>query len=194
MANVETVESEGKATSGRSVENLYKDKAGKLHARPPQDLTGIVKKFKDTGDTLDRDLSAFPEHILLSLAAFGLHQVLQNAYGAAKDTAEKIELAEGRLENLEAGNWSSDRQSGPGTSILIAAFIRAYETKNGKTPTDDWVAQKREQMADEAVAKEAQKRPAIAAALAAIKAERAQERAAKLAKASDDADSDDFLD
>lgn len=194
MANLESAEvTEGKATSGRAVENLYVDSKGKTFARPTEDVVGIVKKFKDTGEQISVSLGDFPEHILRALAAFGAHQVSQNAYGAAKDTAEKIQLAEARFETLVGGDWASDRQSGPGTSILLLALIRGYEKKNGNPPSEDWIEEKRALLKDEEVAKDFAKRPAIKAHLVAIQAERTAERAAKLAAAAEaDEGDDDF--
>ena len=188
MANLETAEvaENGKATSGRAVENLYRDKSGKLHVTPTEDIVGIVKKFKDTGEAIEFDLRELKPHSLMQAAAFGLHQVGQNAYGAAKDTAEKIELCEARFETILSGEWRSDRQTGPGTSILLQAMIRGYKKKAGAEPDEAWLEEKRELLKDKEVAADFAKRPAIKAHLEAIKAEKAAERARKAAEAAGD--------
>ncbi len=193
MAISETSEDNGKATSGRSVSNLYIDKAGKSYSRPPVDVVKIVKVFKESGHKEEITLGDLTNEMLLQAAAFGLHQVGQNAYGAAEDEDEKIEKLGKRWENILAGQWASDRESGPRTSDLLNAFIRGYTAKNGGAPSDEWIETKRAQIQDPAVAKELQKRPAIKAQLDAIKAERAAERAKASAASADKADEvDDF--
>lgn len=190
MANVENI-AEGKATSGRAVQNLYVDKKGERFMRPPKDVVRIVKKFIASGHEETLELKDLSQESLLQAAAFGLHQVGQNAYGAAADEDEKIDMLTARWETILGGDWASDRQVGPRTSDLLNAFIRGYTAKNGRAPTDEWVDQKRQQLSDESVAKEVQKRPAIKAQLDAIKAERAAERAKKSMEAIADRDDDD---
>ncbi len=192
MAISETSEDNGKATSGRSVENLYVGKDGKSYSRPPADVVKIVKHFKGSGHREELTLANLTNEMLLQCAAFGLHQVGQNAYGAAEDEDEKIEKLGKRWENILAGSWASDRESGPRTSDLLNAFIRGYTAKNGSAPSDDWVETKRTQLQDPAVAKEVQKRPGVKAQLDAIKAERAAERAKNSLAAVDGEATDDF--
>lgn len=194
MTDVSVAEtSEERVSTGRNVENFYLDKSGARHKSPPKDVAGIVKRFKDGGDEIRLDLSELEESVILQAAAFGLHQVGQNAYGASKDTDDKITLCEARFDTLKGGDWASDRQSGPGTNILLEAFKRAYEEGKGREPSEDWVAEKREALKDENTAKEAQKRPLIKKHIEAIKAERQVARAAKAAESAGD-DSLDFLD
>jgi hypothetical protein len=203
MANAEQIPSNGEAaTKKRTVQNVYISASGKEAPSPMPDVVKIVKRFldADTGEVSreeELDLRNLSQQVLLQGAAFGLHQVAQNAYGAAKDTDEKAESCASRWEDISNGSWRSDRQVGPRTSDLILAYARVFEQTKGKAPSDAWVERQKAKLA-EGVWGEGGKHmladPAIKAAIDAIKAERAIEKSKKSAEKAGTSSSLDFDD
>lgn len=175
---------ESKSTAkSRNVENFYIAADGSRAARPQADVVAFGKKFLANGHEIVKKLHDFPEAILSQAAAFGLQQVIQNAYGAAADDDERIELAEARLETLEGGSWAADRQTGPRSSDLLDAWAAA-RAEAGATADDAWKDMARAKLeSGEVTAKDLQANARIKAKLDAIKAARAVERAKKSAEA-----------
>jgi hypothetical protein len=167
----------------RNVENFYIGKDGSRSARPMADVVSFGKKFLSNGHEIVKDLSDFSQSSLAQAAAFGLQQVGQNAYGAAADDDERIEMLESRWESIQNGNWSADRQVGPRSSDLVDAFAQA-RADQGKDSSDEWKETIRQKLeSGEIAAKDLQANPLIKAKLDAIKAARAAERAKKSAEA-----------
>ena len=161
----------------RNVEIFYIDSKGARAARPQPDVVSFGKRFIGSGKELVQELRDFSQEVLAQAAAFGLQQVTQNAYGAATDDDERMELAEARLETLLSGSWSSERQSGPRSSDLVDAWAQA-RADGGKDVDEDWKAMARQKLeSGEVTAKSLQDNPRIKAKLDAIKAERAIARA-----------------
>jgi hypothetical protein len=163
----------------RNVDNFYVAADGSRASRPQPDVVAFGKKFLGNGHEIIKKLSDFPDAVLSQAAAFGLQQVVQNAYGAATDDDERVELAEARLETLEGGSWAADRQTGPRSSDLVDAWCQARE-ESGKAVNDVWRDAARQKLeSGEVTAKDLQANPRIKAKLDAIKAQRAIERAKK---------------
>jgi hypothetical protein len=180
------------AKKARLVENFYIGKDGQRQARPMLDVVSFGKKFLSNGHEIVKHLSDFSNETLAQAAAFGLQQVGQNAYGGVTDDDEKIEALEARWDNIQAGQWSADRQVGPRSNDLVEAFAQV-KIDEGKNVTDEWkdvVRQKLE--SGELQAKDLAANPRVKAKIDAIKAARAAERAKKSAAAAGSA-SDDTL-
>ncbi len=90
-----------------------------------------------------------------------------------------MEAVRKRLEQLESGEWSAERDDGtPRTSLLLEAYI-AWRVDN-KAPVDDAaMAPHREKFKDKAYVEKLMSHPQIRAKLEAMKAERAVKRAAE---------------
>lgn len=173
----------------RNVENFYVSQSGERAARPMPDVVAFGKRFLSNGHEIVKNLEDFSQESLSQAAAFGLQQVGQNAYGAAADDDERIEMLEARWESIQNGNWSADRQVGPRSSDLVDAFAQA-RADQGKESSDEWKETIRQKLeSGEIAAKDLQANPLIKAKLDAIKAARAAERAkASAAKAADAAE------
>lgn len=183
MATDTTSEAAATTKKARNVENYYISKDGSKSPRPQPDVVGFGKKFLGNGIVLEKMLQDFPQPVLAQASAFGLQQVLQNAYGAATDDDERADMADARLETLLGGSWAADRQSGPRSSDLIDAWAAA-RAEGGKPVTDEWKDQQRQKLeSGEVTAKDLQNNVRIKAKLDAIKAERAAERAKASAEA-----------
>ncbi len=190
MANAEVIPNGDEGVSKkRLVQNVYISADGKEAASPMPNVVKIAKRFLDP-DTLEVSreeelaLGEIDQKVLLQAAAFGLHQVAQNAYGAAKDNDEKAESCAARWEQISNGEWRSDRQVGPRTSDLILAYARVFEQQKGKAPSEGWIEKQKAKIAEGVFGENGKhllSDPSVKAALDAIKAERALEKSKKSA-------------
>lgn len=133
-----------------------------------------------------------PPSVGRAAAAFGVSTSAGNAGNTAASTAGSddpevaMEAVNKRLEQLESGEWSAERDDGtPRTSLLMEAFI-AWRIDN-KAPVDEAaMAPHREKFKDKEHVSKIMAHPQIRAKLEAMKAERAvkraQEKAAKAAE------------
>ena len=180
-------ETEKKTT--RNVENFYIASNGAKASRPQPDVVAVSKKFKSGHEEIIH-LKDLTDEIFRQCAAFGLQQVGQNAYGAAKGDDERLEKLQDRWDTLREGNWASERQDGPRVGDLIEA-VKQVVTESGKTVTDEWIADLKAKLeAKEITAADLKENPQINAKLDAIRAKRAQERAEKSAAAASESQGD----
>lgn len=179
----------------RAVDNFYIDSKGNRAARPQPDVVGVGKTFlgsKYEEIILLKDLAPEQQR---QAAAFGLQQVGQNAYGAAGDENERIELLQERWGTIRDGSWSSERASGFRTTDVVEAYLEAKKELSGKEPTDEDRQRIKGLLDSEQVtAKGLLENPHVAAKFQAIKARRAAERASAAAKAASGADASELPD
>lgn len=175
----------------RAVENIYIDSKGGKAARPQPDVVAVAKYFIGAKYTETLRLDELRQEQLLQAAAFGLQQVGQNAYGAAGDDNERIEMLQERWGTIRDGSWSSERASGFRTTDIVEAYLEAKQELSGKVPTDEDRQRIKGLLDEEKVtAKGLLENPHVAAKYQAIKARRAAERANAAAKAASEADMD----
>lgn len=169
-----------KGTKPRQVDRFFVDKDGKSQPRAFPEAVKVIHSWKNRDDLkLEMDISQLSDEMKICAIAFGISQVVGNAYGGETDPDEAFDKGESRWETILGGKWATERESGPRTGDLVEAFAKAYEDK-GKKVTEEWKAQVAEQINSGAIdQKEALKNPLVRAAFDAIKLRRAQERAAK---------------
>lgn len=179
MTDANTV-TDGKGTKPRQVDRFFIDKDGKSQARAFPEAVKVIHSWKNRDDLkLEMDISKLSDEMKICAIAFGISQVVGNAYGGETDPDEAFDKGESRWETILGGKWATERESGPRTGDLVEAFAKAYEDK-GKKVTDEWKSQVAEQINSGAIdQKEALKNPLVRAAFDAIKLRRAQERAKK---------------
>lgn len=140
--------------------------------------TSLAENFK-----LDVLFTDLPDPIVRALAAFGgltlagnVTNTIRNSKTTPVDATEKAALTEW-LDNLKAGNWSSERgEVEAGVGALAEAYVRA-QAKAGVTMDLDKVAAGLKAAAKE-LRDTIRKDPRVKAELAAITAERAAAKAA----------------
>jgi hypothetical protein len=183
MTDANTV-TDGKGTKPRQVDRFFVDKDGKSQPRAFPEAVKVIHSWKNREDLkLEMDISKLSDEMKICAIAFGISQVVGNAYGGETDPDEAFDKGESRWETILGGKWATERESGPRTGDLVEAFAKAYADK-GKKVTDEWKAQVAEQINSGAIdQKEALKNPLVRAAFDAIKLRRAQERAAKSSEA-----------
>lgn len=175
---------ENEDKKARFVENFFEDAEGKRKPRPFPGVVRIGKTFKDCGQTIVRDLRDLSEEMLFQMAAFGGQQVGQNAYGAAKTDAARIEALVDRWDAIwEDGVWASGRQEGPRVGDIFQATVEAYAEAGKPLSVEQQEALKQGLAEGTYNAKALQDDPRIKAKLVAIRAKRADERAKKLSEA-----------
>lgn len=185
MADVDTAPVEGKAgKKARVVENFYVDSEGNKSSRPQPDVVSVGKTFLGSNYTESINLADLSPESLRQAAAFGLQQVGQNAYGAAQDETERIEMLQERWGTILEGRWSSERATGVRSSDVVEAYLQAKAERSGNPTTDEERERVKAHLSgDEAAVKALLENPIVAAKHAAIKAARAAERAQNAAGA-----------
>lgn len=180
MANANVVPD--KAPKAKLVTNYYENQSGETSSRPWEDTVAVGKIF-DNGFNYRMVLEEIPGPQRIQLAAFGLQQVTQNAYGTAENTEERIEACRARHETIRDGSWASERQSGPATGDLVAAYVEAKQEKTGRAVTADDAAEfKRKIEAGELTHKGILENALINAKYQAIRARKMSEIAAQAAE------------
>ncbi len=159
-----------------------------------KDSHSVVFVFaNDEVEDVTVSLDDISQDMLNAAAAYGLSQKLGDAYsGAAKQdnpAAWAAEQVGNVVDQITAGLWVAQREGGGGPkfSMLTEAIVRA--AAEGGDEADPEVVKQR-LADDENLRKNALKNPAIERAYAAIQAERAAAKAAKLAEAEDEGDTD----
>lgn len=197
MASDTPIASEGR-TRQEKTKRLFITADGE--ATPRTGLESVAGKiiFVETGEELEFKWDDLTPEIQRAAGLFGIMTSVTNTVGrAGMSAAEMVEAAETRLEYIQGGQWSADRQSGPRTSDFIEAAARWYAEK-GKPFDEDMRARMQAKLADEEAGAEYKadllSRPSFKALFEAIKAERAAARAekAKAAAASAEVESDDL--
>lgn len=181
MTDATTVASSKKP---RLVNRYFIDSTGEKHSRAIADAVKVVHEWKDREDLrLEMDLTSLSAEQKICAIAFGISQVVGNAYGGETDPDEAFEKGQARWETIVGGNWATERVIGDRTSDLVEAFAKAYQDA-GKDFSDDKKRELQEKLDSGALDPKALRAdPRIRAALDAIKAKRASERAAKSAEA-----------
>jgi hypothetical protein len=185
MADVDTAPATDSASKkARLVDNFYIDSEGNKASRPQPDVVAVSKVFKQSGYVETIRLSDLSPESLNQAAAFGLQQVGQNAYGAAGDEGERIEMLQERWGTILEGRWSSERATGVRSNDVVEAYLAAKAERSGQPTTDEDRARVKASLGDDAAAiKALLENPLVAAKHAAIKAQRAAERATAAAGA-----------
>ncbi len=190
MANADASASSEAAASKkpRLVERTFIDTDGKVHSRAVGSATKVIHKWKETGDELVMDLSKLSDDMKVCAIAFGISQVVGNAYGGETDASEAYDKGESRWETIVSGSWSTERVTGPRTGDILEAYVQAYLSA-GKPVTDEWKAKIAGMLeSGEITIKGSLENTRIRAAFDAIKLKRAQDRAAKSAAALEGSD------
>jgi hypothetical protein len=190
MADANVAENgSAKSKKPRLVENYYVNEAGERASRPQPDVVKIGKKFLESGHEEEIVLADLPQAQLLQSAAFGLQQVGQNAYGAAGDENERIDMLNDRWATIKGGSWADTAQRGPSTSDVVEAWFAAKEEHTGRKSTEEEKSALRKRLdAEEISSKTMLENPKVAAKYHAIKAQRAAERAKKSAEKAEGAE------
>lgn len=180
----DTVVEKAAGKKARLVENFYLDSSGEKSSRPQPDVVTVGKTFLGSNYTETINLDQLSPESLRQAAAFGLQQVGQNAYGAAADENERIEMLQERWGTILEGRWSSERSTGVRSSDVVEAYLQAKAERSGQPITDDDRDRVKAHLAgDENAVKALLENPLVAAKHAAIKAARAAERAQTAAAA-----------
>lgn len=184
---VENGETEGQTKKKDVSKRTFKLKDGSYAPRSGIDVTGFKIELLKADHTIEQSLGDFSQPVLAAAAAFGLVTAITNAFGGVgDDPAEAIDAAEDRLATLLSGEWATDRSTGPRTSDIGDAYVRARQDA-GKATTEEqktkFLAMVKE-LGDKGVKTYLAETPEIDAALSAIRAERATAKATeKAAKA-----------
>ena len=95
-------------------------------------VTGFTIEFKDSGNVIERQLSAYGANLLSHAAAHGFLQRLGDA-AAGKQGEEAEEAVMGLLECLDADAWYVTREKGEARPSFIAQAVWQFksETPNG---------------------------------------------------------------
>lgn len=164
----------------RTIAREFSAGDGAWHPRVMAEVTAIRFTTKSGHEVL-AELGSFPEHIIRMAAAFGLNTTIGNNAGGLDDEAEILEALEGRLADLQAGNWAAERQGGPRGSDIVEAVARVYRDAGAEYPESARQELSRKLYAEEIKpAAVLNSDPRIRAAFEAIKAERHAARMAKL--------------
>lgn len=172
---------------------------------PRANLNSVAGRitFVESGETLDFSYDDLTPEVSRAAALFGIMTSVTNTVGRADMSAAEIyEAAENRLKTIvEDGLWTSDRQSGPASNIILEAIARR-NGKKGLPFTDEDRARYHARLSDEKEGNEFKAKilaqPSVRVEYEAIKAERQAERLkrlqAKAAAAESDAEPDDLAD
>lgn len=184
MTNTDTAPAAGSKKPRLVDRTFITSKDDKPQSRASGDVVKVVHQWKGRDDLrLEMDISELSDEMKIAAIAFGISQVVGNAYGGETDPDEAFEKGEARWDTIKSGNWATERVVGDRTSDLVEAFAKAYADA-GKTFTEEKRKDLQEKL-DSGVLdpKELRANPRIKAALDAIKLKRAQERAQKSAAA-----------
>lgn len=172
---------------------------GSTGPRASEDIVGIRVQIEHGGNPIEIDLNKLAKEqpgMFRAAAGFGILTTVCNAFGGEKDPFEAREKALARLESIENGQWSAERQVGPRVTLLVEALARVQAARIGKDPGEEWRRSLAAKLKSEEVdAKALQANPKVRAELEQLKAERAAEEAKKAAEtAQSSEDNFDFLD
>lgn len=170
---------------------VYIDKNGNESRHASADAISLVFRFANGHEQVITP-SEFKPEIVVCAALHGFSQKGGDSYAGSKSVDEAIEKLGALVENLEEGNWISRAEGAVRTTVLAEALSRAKPEKYpsieaAATEIKTWDAEKRKAVLD---AKKGA--PQLIAAYAAIQAERTAARAAKLATAASEADTELF--
>ncbi len=101
--------------------------------------TGEVRWRAEDGTEAVFTVRDLPENILRGLLAWGLHYILRNRTGAAKNPADRIAAAREIYERLRAGEWAKPRATGerkPRVSKYILAALIEVKGWDEETARD----------------------------------------------------------
>lgn len=167
------------ATKPRKVDRLFVSKDGKRHNRVLPDTTTVIHKFLESGYELEMGLAKLADAQRVQGLAFGVSQVVGNAYGGIKTEEDAILAAEARWDTLTKGGWSIERQTGPQTSDVLEAYCAAMAAA-GQPISDDKKAEIGAKLVSEELkSKDLLNNDKIAAAYHKIKHDRALARMQK---------------
>lgn len=124
----------------------------------------------------------FSDDMKIAFMFFGVSEKLGNAYAGAKDPDDAYEKFMALKEQIESGNWVSEREgAGPRISLVVKAIVAA-KAKAGVETTEEEVAAKYQELSKEQRSTILEDKR-INAEYQRIRAEQAAERAAKAAAA-----------
>lgn len=128
MANDEQEDVE----KSRKVERCYVNAGGEKSFRPWADTVAVSHKFKG-GYELLMPLKELQDAQRVQGLAFGISQVVGNAYGGEKVEEDAIEKAEKRWETISGGKWASEREAtGMRSSDILDAYVAAHAAAGNK--------------------------------------------------------------
>lgn len=192
MAVTDTTEEAGRNKKSR---RWFVNEAGDRSPRVSTESTGFVIEILDeageVAETLRADLGQFQKGVRNAAALFGLVTSITNTFGSSKlSLDDAIEAAQGRLETLQEGTWSSDRQAGPRTSDIVEAYIAYRKANDRDTPAEKVASFRADIESGKVKVPDLLKdNPGLNAEYLAIKSRRAAERAAKAREAAGGKDS-----
>lgn len=175
---------------------LFQKTDGSTSPRSDEDIVGIVIDIEGSTGPIEIDLNRLAREqpgMFRAAAGFGLLTTVCNAFGGEKDPESAREKAMARLEAIEDGSWSAERQSGPRVKTLVEALARVQAARSGTAPDEAWFTTWEAKLkSGEVDAKALQANPKVRAELEQIKAERAAEAAKRAAEKAQTVTDDDL--